>query len=247
MKKIKLLSAISLCTAMVVSAPGFAVEALSPAQRAEVQQLVGSYLKENPEVVIEAIQAWREQQEAVEAAVLKETIGELMAESQNTQSPVWGNPNGDVTVVEFFDYNCPYCKQVFPSVKKLIADDGNIKVIMKELPVLGVNSEYAAKAALAAQKQGKYEQFHAQMMNKGSRLSQKGVEAAAKQIGLDLEQLKRDMESKEVQLELERTSLWAQRLGVNGTPAFVIGEELIPGAIDGQRMKQFVELARKQQ
>lgn len=245
MKKMKLLTAMGLSSALFVSATGFAAEALSPEQKAEVQKLIGSYLKENPEVVIDAIQAWRQKQDAAEAAMVRETIAELMAEAKDTKSPVWGNPKGDVTIVEFFDYNCPYCKKVFPGVKKLIADDGNIKVVMKELPVLGPNSEYAAKAALAAQKQGKYDLFHARMMNTNSRLSKEGVQEAAKAVGLDLDQLQKDMASPEVQQELERANVWAQRLGVNGTPAFVIGEELIPGAIDGNRMKQFVELARK--
>ncbi|WP_456380811.1 DsbA family protein [Thiolapillus sp.] len=244
-RKISLLAAMGLCATLAVPATGVAADALSPAQKAEVQQLIGSYLKENPEVVIEAIQAWRQQQDAAAAAITRKAIAELMAEAADTKSPVWGNPEGSTVVVEFFDYNCPYCKKVFPSMEKLIADDGDIKIVMKELPVLGPDSEYAAKAALAAQIQGKYDQFHARMMNQGGRLSRDGVLAAAKAVGLDLEKLQKDMESAEVQQELERTSAWAQRLGVNGTPAFVIGEELIPGAIDGQRMKQYVELARK--
>ncbi len=244
-KKTTLLATLGLCSALSVSATGFAAETLSPAQKVEVQQIIGSYLKENPQVVIDAIQAWRQQQEAAETAILKEAITELMAEARDTKSPVWGNPRGNTIVVEFFDYNCPYCKKVFPSMEKLIADDGEIKIVMKELPVLGPDSEYAAKAALAAQIQGKYNQFHARMMGKGGRLSRDGVLAAAKAVGLDLEKLQKDMESVQVQQELERSSVWAQRLGVNGTPAFVIGEELIPGAIDGQRMKHYVELARK--
>lgn len=246
MKKMKLFAALGLSSALFVSATGFAAEALSPAQKAEVQKIIGTYLKENPQVVIDAIQAWRQQQDAAEIAILKEAIAELMVMAKDSKNPVRGNAGADTIIVEFSDYNCPYCKKVFPSVEKLLADDGNIKVVMKELPVLGPNSEYAAKAALAAHKQGKYEAFHAQMMSKSSRLSQDGVHAVAKKVGLDLEQLKKDMESSEVRQELVRNSMWAQRLGINGTPAFVIGEELIPGAIDAERMKRFVELARKQ-
>jgi protein-disulfide isomerase len=237
--------ALGMSAAIALPSLGFAADSLTAAQQAEVKKLIGSYLKENPEVVIEAIQTWRKQQDVAEAAMIKEAISELMKETPTTQSPVWGNPEGDVTVVEFFDYNCPYCKKVFPSMKKLIADDGNIKVVMKELPVLGENSVYAARAALAAQKQGKYEQFHAQMMNKGSRLSPDGVMAAAGKVGINLDQLKKDMESADVQQELERVSVWAERLGITGTPAFAIGDKLIPGAIDGNAMKRYVELARK--
>jgi protein-disulfide isomerase len=245
MNRRKLIVTLGLISSMGISATALAAEkALTEAQQAEVRTLIGSYLKENPEVVIEAIQAWRSKQDAAEAAMISEGIRELLAEAANTRSPVWGNPKGDVAVVEFFDYNCPYCKSVFPSMKKLIEDDGNIKVVMKELPVLGENSLYAAKAALAAQKQGKYEQFHAQMMSKDSRLSPAGVMAAAKQVGLDIDKLKKDMESAEVAEELDRSSVWAQRLGIGGTPAFIIGEELIPGAIDGRQMKRYVDKAR---
>ncbi len=241
----KHLIAIGMAAAVAFPSLSVASEALTPAQQAEVKQLIGSYLKENPEVVIEAIQTWRKQQDAAEAAMVKEAISELMLEAQSTQSPVIGNPKGDVTVVEFFDYNCPYCKKVFPSMEKLIADDGNIRFVLKELPVLGDNSLYAAKAALAAQKQGKYNQFHAQMMGKNSRLSPEGVLAAAKKVGIDLQQLKKDMASNDIQQELERASVWAERLGITGTPAFVIGEKMIPGAIDGNAMKRYVDLARK--
>ena len=244
MKKNRLITALGLSAALFSTTSAFAAEALSPEQKAEVQQLIGSYLKENPEVVIDAIQAWRQKQDAAEAAMVKEAVTELMAESKDTRSPVLGNPKGDVTIVEFFDYNCPYCKKVFPGIKKLLADDGNIRIVMKELPVLGPNSEYAAKAALAAQKQGKYEAFHEQMMSEGSRLSRDGVLAAAEKVGLDTQQLQKDMETADVQRELEQASMWAQRLGVNGTPAFVIGDQLIPGAIDSGRMKQLVDKAR---
>ena len=244
MKKTNIIATLGLVSALALSAGAMAGTALSPEQQAEVKALIGSYLKENPEVVIEAIQAWRSKQEAAEAAMTREAIPELMAEVKDTSSPIWGNPQGDVTVVEFFDYNCPYCKSVFPGMRKLVREDGNIKVVMKELPVLGPNSKYAAKAALAAQKQGKYEAFHAQMMSKESRLSPEGVIAAAKKVGLDIDRLKKDMDSAEVTEELNRSNIWAQRLGVSGTPAFVIGDELIPGAIDGRQMKRYVDKAR---
>ena len=244
MKKTNIIATVGLVSALGLSAGAMAGTALSPEQQAEVKALIGSYLKENPEVIIEAIQAWRSKQEAAEAAMTREAIQELMAEVKDTSSPIWGNPQGDVTVVEFFDYNCPYCKSVFPGMRKLVREDGNIKVVMKEFPVLGPNSEYAARAALAAQKQGKYEAFHVEMMGKQSRLSPEGVIAAAKKVGLDIDRLKKDMDSAEVTEELDRNNIWAQRLGISGTPAFVIGDELIPGAIDGRQMKRYVDKVR---
>lgn len=219
---------------------------LTPDQKQEIEALVSDYLQRNPQVVIDAIQAWQRQQKAAEEALLRQTIAELHEEVKSTASPAWGNPRGKTVVVEFSDYNCPYCKRVFPEVASLVEEDGDIRVVMKELPVLGPGSEYAAKAALAAQKQGKYEAFHRQMMSSGARVSRDGVDQVAKQVGLDLERMKRDMESAEVAEELEKNQLWAERLGITGTPAFVIGEQVIPGAIDASRMKRFVEAARGQ-
>jgi protein-disulfide isomerase len=218
--------------------------ALTPEQKQEIEQLVADYLEQNPEVVIKAIQAWREQQKAAEAALLKQTIGELRQEVAHGKSPEWGNPQGKTVIVEFSDYNCPYCKRVFPEVERLVEKDGDIRIVMKELPVLGPGSEYAAKAALAARKQGKYQAFHKQMMTGNARVSRDGVDAMARQAGLDLERMKRDMESPEIEQELQHNQLWAERLGISGTPAFVIGDKVIPGAIDGKTMKRLVEAAR---
>ena len=217
---------------------------LTPEQKQEIEQLVADYLEQNPEVVIKAIQAWREQQKAAEAALLKQTIDELRKEVEHSSSPVWGNPEGKTVIVEFSDYNCPYCKRVFPEVARLVEEDGDIRIVMKELPVLGPGSEYAAKAALAAWKQGKYEAFHKLMMTSGARVSRDGVNAVAREAGLDLERMKKDMESPEVEQELQQNQLWAERLGITGTPAFVIGDEMIPGAIDGKSMMRLVEAAR---
>ena len=218
--------------------------ALSPEQKQEIEKLVADYLEQNPEVVIKAIQAWREQQKAAEAALLKQTVAELRQEVAHTKSPAWGNPEAKTVIVEFADYNCPYCRRVFPEVTKLVEDDGDIRIVMKELPVLGPGSEYAAKAALAAKRQGKYEAFHRLMMTSGARVSRDGVNAVAKQAGLDLERMKKDMASPEIEQELQQNQLWAERLGITGTPAFVIGDEVIPGAIDGKSMKRLVEAAR---
>ena len=219
--------------------------AMTPEQKEEIEQLIADYLEQNPEVVINAIHVWQQKQEAAEAALQKETIAELYKEVAHTNSPSWGNPDGKTVIVEFSDYNCPYCKRVFPEVHKLVKDDGDIRVVMKELPVLGPGSEYAAKAALAARKQGKYQAFHDEMMTSGARVSRDGVNKVARRIGMDLEQMQKDMDSSETRQELAKNQLWAERLGITGTPAFVIGDELVPGAIDGATMKRLVEAARK--
>ncbi len=244
MKKLKLIAALGLASSLFAGA-SMAEDALSAGQKAEVKAVIAEYLKENPKVVIDAIQAWQAHEAELEAQQRAEAVKELQQEAAHTTSPVWGNPKGDVTVIEFFDYNCPYCKRAFPSVKNLVAEDGNIRIVMKEFPVLGEASVYAAKAALAAQKQGKYVEFHDAMMSNSGRLSPEGVDATAKQVGMDVARMKEDMKSPDVSQELQEVQVWAQRLGVNGTPAFVIGERLVPGAIDGSRMQALVKKARQ--
>lgn len=245
MKKMKRLTALMLAT--FLSAPGaMAAEALTPEQKSEVEKLVGSYLREHPEAVIEAIQVWQLKQKLAEQAQREQTIAELREEIKGTGSPTWGKADGKTVIVEFSDYNCPYCKKVFPGVKELVEEDGDIRIVMKELPVLGPNSEYAAKAALAAKLQGKYQEFHFGMMEAGSRPSPQTVDELAKRIGMDMERMKKDMQAPQVKSELEANQLWAERLGINGTPAFVIGEQVIPGAIDKQSMQRIVELTRRE-
>jgi len=226
---------------------GFAFSAsaaISGSERQEVEKIVEEYLVSHPEVVIKAIHVWQQKQQAAEEALRKETMARLREDAAKGGSPVWGNPAGSVTVVEFSDYNCPYCKRSFPLLSKMVREDGDIRVVMKELPVLGPGSEYAARAALAAQRQGKYQAFHEAMMAHQGRVAQQQVDQVARQVGLDPDRMKKDMESDEVSLELQKNRIWAERLGITGTPAFVIGEELVPGAIDGRTMKKLVEAAR---
>ena len=129
-------------------------------------------------------------------------------------------------------------------IQELVEKDGDVKIVMIELPVLGPNSQYAAKAAPAANMQGKYAEFHAGMMKASGRLSPEGVLKVAEGVGLDLEKLKKDMEAPEVAMELAKNRLMSQKLGISGTPAFVIGDQLVPGAIDSTRMEAMIKQAR---
>jgi protein-disulfide isomerase len=244
MKKIKSLlaaaMALSLSTGVVSAA-----DALSPAQQEAVKEVVKSYLMENPEVVIDAIQAWKENQAAVQAEQQKKAIAMLNDSlKQNSSAPFLGNENAQAIVVEFSDYNCPYCKRAYPGIKELLATDGDIKIVMMEFPVLGPMSQYAAKAALAAHIQGKYAAFHEGMMDTGTRLDEKGVLGVAQKVGLDLDKLKLDMDSPGVAKELESNALMARTMGISGTPAFVIGDQLVPGAIGKDKIKALVDKSR---
>ncbi len=248
MKIIKtlLLGAITLGTGLATaSATDSDSDPLSAAQQDAVKDLVKSYLKEHPEVVVDAIQAWQSKQAALKAEQQKKSIAMLNASlEKDTGAPFLGNQKAQTVLVEFSDYNCPYCKRTYPGIKDLLVADGDIKLVLMEFPVLGPMSVFAARAALASHIQGKYEAFHSGMMMTGSRLDQAGVLSVASKAGLDLDKLKLDMESPEVAQELESNIMMAQMPGITGTPAFIIGEQLVPGAISKDKLKALVEKSR---
>ena len=149
-----------------------------------------------------------------------------------------------MTLAEFFDYRCPYCKQVLSSVETLLAEDKRLRFVYKELPVLGADSVTAARAALAARKQGKYDAMHRALMSIKGQIDEAAVFKAAGSVGLDVERLKRDMAAPEIDRMLKANSSLAEALEIRGTPAFVVGDEIVPGAIGLDTMRQLVEAAR---
>ncbi len=244
MKKIKSLLAGAMALSLTTGVAS-AADTLSPAQQDAVKEVIKSYLMENPELVVDAIQAWREKQAAVKAEQQKKAIAALNDSlQQNSSAPFLGNEKAQSIVVEFSDYNCPYCKRAYPGIKDLLAEDGDIKIVMIEFPVLGPMSQVAAKAALAANMQGKYTAFHEGMMDTSTRLDEQGVLGVAQKIGLDMDKLKQDMESPTVAKELESNALMARTLGISGTPAFVIGDQLVPGAVGKDKIKALVDKSR---
>ncbi len=212
----------------------------------EIKQLALEAIRENPEIVMEAVailQA-RDDQAAAEAAanVLSEQRSML---EQDPNAPVIGNPEGDVTVVEFFDYNCPYCKRAAPELEALIAADDNIRVVFREWPILGDGSVFAARAALAARKQGKYEAFHWEMMELRGRAEEASVLAAAEKIGLDMDALRADMDAPDIEEHIGQSMRLAELLGFSGTPSFVIGDALVPGFVPIDELERLVGEARE--
>ena len=213
--------------------------------RDAVREVVREYLIENPEVIEEAIQVLQarreiERQERSRAAVAAN--GEALR--AHPLSPVSGNPDGDVTVVEFFDYRCGYCRRVFPAVMALLGADPQVRVVWKEFPILGPVSRVASRAAMAADRQGLYHEFHVAVMGDDAELTEDGVIEIAAAVGLDVERLRRDMEAPEIEAYLAETAQLAQALGIGGTPAFVIGDTLVPGAVDEDTLKAMVAEAR---
>jgi len=219
---------------------------IAPEQRQAIETIIRDYLMHNPDVLIEALRAAEEKAnrdaDAKAAVVLKDRRGEVF---DDPASPVGGNPQGDVTIVEFFDYRCPYCKQVQPSLQKLLDQDRKLRFVYKEMPVLGAPSVTAAHAALAARLQGKYEHFHSAMMATKGQISDEVVYQVAGSVGLDVDRLKRDMTAPEIEQAVKANLALAKALDIRGTPGFIIGEHVVPGAIDLDALKDLVADARK--
>ena len=210
----------------MVSSSGF-----SSAQEKAIGELVRKTLLAKPEILQEAFAALekrdKEEQARRKTSALSGSVETLF---RSKLSPVAGNPKGDVTIVEFFDYNCPYCRKAFKDLDTVMGQDDKLKVVFKEYPIFGGASLIAAKAALAAHKQGKYLQFHTALLKADSRITKDIVFSKAKQIGLDIARLKKDMESLGVAQSIAETKQLADRLGIRGTPAFYVGDKYIGGA-----------------
>lgn len=215
------------------------------AERARIKELVREVLKENPELVLDAIQALeakeRDEASAKSAQALKQYRDKL---ERDTGDPVAGNPKGDVSLVLFSDYKCPYCKQVSDRVFQAVESDGKVRLVFKELPILGRESMIAARAALASMGQGKYVAFHKALIAERGPLDETNVLRIAGTVGLDAAKLKTDMTKPEVEARLKSTIELARALDIRGTPAFVVGDELIPGAVDAAALKSAIQKAR---
>jgi protein-disulfide isomerase len=221
-------------------------EPLSADQKKAVEQVIHDYLLQHPDVLMEALQAAREksEQEAVEQArrVIAEKRTVLLADPN---SPVGGNAQGDVTIVEFFDYRCPYCKQVEPSLEALLKEDRKLRIVYKEFPILGPESVVATRAALAARRQGKYDAFHHAMMSQKGQINEAEVMRIAASIGLDAAKLKSDMAAGEIDDLIKRNYDLAEALDIQGTPAFIVGDTLAPGAATIETLRKLIAAARK--
>jgi protein-disulfide isomerase len=210
------------------------------------EQRVREYLLKNPEVIMEALQILQERQRAAEAENFKRTIAERSDEILNDPAaPVGGNPEGDVTLVEFFDYNCPYCRRVAPTVADLEEADPNLRIVYKEYPILGPGSQFAARAALASRRQSKYVPFHNALMQATEQVTEEIVMEIARAVGLHLEQLRSDMQDPAIEAAIARNLQLADALGINGTPSFVIGDRAVPGAVELRALQGLVARARQ--
>jgi protein-disulfide isomerase len=218
---------------------------ISDPEKSAIREIIREYLVENPEVIEEAIRALRSKREAEERAQAQAALSTHQDRLlRHPMTPVSGNPDGKVTVVEFFDYQCGYCKRSLASMVNLLEADKDVRVVWKELPILGPESRLAARAAMAAKNQSKYFEFHIALMGSRGRLSDAKVMSLAKEVGLDVQRLQTDMKDPAIEAYLDETLQLANALGIRGTPAFVIGDTLVPGAIDEAGMMQLIAKTR---
>lgn len=214
--------------------------------RPDIGKSIRAYLLANPEVLVEAMQELERKQDNQRDAVAQKAIRQHEAElMRDADSPIGGNPDGDVTVVEFNDYQCPYCKRAHQAVKSVSAADGKVKVVYKDLPILGEPSRIASLAALASVKQGKHQPLHNALMEFSGKLDRERILEIAASVGLDVAQLEKDMEDPKLRQIIDRNMALASALGVRGTPAFVVGKQFVPGAVDAETLKQLIADARK--
>ncbi len=240
-------SMLLLAAALLVSpAPSYAADALNDEQKAAVEEVVRKLLiDKDPSIIFKAAENYKERMEKETSAKAKEAVkGNLDRIQKDPDSPVAGNPKGDVTVVEFFDYNCGYCKMARDGIAKLLDEDKNVRVVFKELPIFGESSVEIAKIALAGAKQGKYVEFHMALMSAKERMTREAALKIAGTIGLDVKKLEKDSKDEKIAKILETNQQLAKDVSIYGTPAFVVGDKLFSGAIPYADLKKAVEAER---
>jgi protein-disulfide isomerase len=216
-----------------------------PAFQPAIEEIIQQYIKTHPEVIEQSLQALEAKREAEEKARQKTAIAAQQNELlHDPASPISGNPHGDVTLVEFFDYRCGFCKRAASAVTQLKKEDPKVRVVYKDFPILGEASELAAKAALASTTQGKHQTFHEALLAAKGDMTKEQVLHIAAEVGLDAKQLETDMEKPEWQMMIDRNRSLAKNLGITGTPGFIAGMELQPGALDLNGLKGLVTRAR---
>jgi protein-disulfide isomerase len=222
------------------------VGAFTPAQRAEIVRIVREALRQDPSILRDAIIALQDDEAQRKESATGRLIAGLRAQLVgDAADPQAGNPKGDVTVVEFYDVRCPYCRRMVPVMAELLKSDPRIRLVYKDIPILGPGSVLGARALLAAQRQGGYERLHALLMRGNPNITDETLREAAERAELDWARLRRDMDSPEVAARIKANLALAHRLGINGTPAYVIGGQLLPGAMELADLQTAVAAARE--
>jgi Protein-disulfide isomerase len=245
----RLIAAVCAALLAVAVPQGARADEFSGAQRGEIERVVHDYLIAHPEVLQEAMTELEKRQSVADAEKHKAAVKEhAKALFSSPRQVVLGNPNGNVTFVEFFDYNCGYCKRAMDDMLTLLKDDAQLKVVLKEFPVLGPGSVEAAQVAVAVHMQDKtgkkYLEFHQKLLGGRGPADKAHAFAVAKEVGLDIGRLEKDMNSPEVKATLQENFKLAEALGMNGTPSYVIGDNVVVGAVGLAALQEKVNTTR---
>jgi protein-disulfide isomerase len=238
--------------ALLASGVGFPLAGISRAraqeftdtQRAEIVKIVRDALKQDPSILREAVVALQADDGERDKIASRAAVAAARDNLITPNDPIGGNPHGNVTIVEFFDVRCPYCRKLEPEMTELLAGDRDVRLVYKDLPILGPASVIGTKALLAAQKQNAYEKLRDVVMRMPPDITRAGIETEAKKLGLDTPRLLHDMDDPSIQQQIDANLHLAQRLNIQGTPAMIVGDEMLPGAVDAGELKQAVAEAR---
>lgn len=221
-----------------------AAQAFTPEQRAEIVRIIREALRQDPSILREAVEAAQAEETRRQQQAARNAIVTHQAALSDPADPVAGNPKGDVTIVEFFDLRCPYCRRLEPTMARLLDQDHSVRLVYKDLPILGPPSVLGARALLAAQKQGGYNKLREAIMNAPPNITTESLRTDAQRIGLDWGRLQRDMEDPAIQQRIDANISLSHALGIEGTPAMVVGANLVSGAVELEELQAAVATAR---
>ena len=222
-------------------------DAFTPEQVKELESLFKKFLAENPESILKSVDDFRVTEEKKTQQSAQENLANYAEYFADKGLPTAGNPDGDVTLVEYFDYNCGYCRKAYADVMALLKEDANLRVVFQEMPILSPSSKIMAGYAMAAHEQGKYFEMHQALMDYRGGQGDEAYMKLAKGLGLDVEKLKVDAKSSSISASIDKSSAMARDLGIRGTPGFVVGNEIYPGYIGLDSLRKAVEKARSEQ
>jgi len=230
--------------ALSFAVPAVSAESFTEEQKAEIETLFKKFLADNPESILESVDNFRAEQERQTQQSAQDSLKKYQEYFARDDMPMAGNPEGDVTVVEYFDYNCGYCKKAFADIRKIIDEDKNVRVVFQEMPILSPSSRTMATLALAAHRQGKYFEMHTALMDHRGSQSDEAFYKVAESIGLDMDKMKAEVKAEEIMAEVQKTLDMARELGIKGTPGFIIGDRIYPGYIGLEGVKNAIADAR---
>jgi protein-disulfide isomerase len=249
MSPLRLLSPALFALALCATPPSASAQTFSDGQRGEIETIIKNYLVTHPEVLEDAMAELTKRQAAAEAEKHEASVAQNSETIFNSPRGVLlGNKDGDVTFVEFFDYNCGYCKRAMADMLDLMKSDSKLKVVLKEFPVLSQGSVEAAQVAVAVRMQDpggkRYLDFHQKLLGGRGPADKARAIAAAKEAGLDVGRIEKDLASPEVKATIEENFKLAEAMGMNGTPSYVIGKQIVVGAIGLDGLREKIGIAR---